>query len=88
MTQKALLFGAAALAIAAGMSPASAFASGPCSGHRIHHWVADRVGWRAAYLRGHGWGCGPYSDNDDNWDIDWRGTCYYPYYGNHRFDFW
>lgn len=35
-----------------------------------------------------GYGCGPFGDNADGWDIGSGGVCYYPYYGYNAFGYW
>jgi hypothetical protein len=79
-------FGAGAIAsvIAAGLAAPPAFAFNNCRHHVIHHRVFSHYGWPdsfaqvSSYWRPRGYGCGPFGDNADGWDISWRGVCYYP----------
>jgi hypothetical protein len=72
-------FSAGAMAIVIATAPS--FASAGC---RHHHRMFSHYGWpdsfaqASSYWSPHGYGCGPFADNEDGWDIGWNGKCYYP----------
>lgn len=38
----------------------------------------DQISQVSSYWRPRGYGCGPFADNEDGWDIGWAGRCYFP----------
>lgn len=82
--RNALSAGVAALIIATGPIAVPAFAFGHCSRHVAHHHAFSLRGWPdryarvSSYWRPRGYGCGPFADNQDGWDIGWHSTCYVP----------
>jgi hypothetical protein len=85
--RKALVAGVITLIIAAGSATAPAFAFDACCHHGVHHRAFSHKGCPDLYAqvssrwRPLGYGCGPFGDNADGWDIGSGGVCYYPYYG-------
>ncbi len=77
-------FVASVITLALIMGSCTAPALAGCRHH--HHRVLSHYGWPdrfaqvSSYWRPQGYGCGPFADNADGWDIGFGGRCHFPAY--------